>query len=59
MDEKRVALPENKYCWDPRHGEPCSRFCKECRENCPIKYWEDSEVNRQRTAEWEVRKPHV
>jgi len=53
----RLVGTLTRYCFNPAHGTPCPLPCRQCRMECPQTDWEDTEVNRQRTLEWEARRP--
>lgn len=53
----RLAGTETRFCFNHAHGTPCPLPCKQCVRECPREAWEDSAVNRQRTLEWEARRP--
>src|SRR4051812_32041574 len=45
----------NGWCWSNRHGSPCLLPCRTCKSECSPKDWEDSPLNRKRSAQWSVR----
>ena len=53
----RVVGTQTRYCFNSAHGTPCPLPCRQCQMECPRKEWEDTATNRQRTLEWEARRP--